>query len=106
MGTVVGQIAGEPPVVPRAQLLPLAARQSVLAGNADSHSRYVRLSHRRSTSRTLPPGQEYLRYGSACSSGSWTRLPETAYYAKGRSIPRSDRSSAAPFVANVGTGTI
>ena len=38
VGALVGRAAGEPPVVSRAQLLPLAARQPVVAGGPDRRS--------------------------------------------------------------------
>ena len=47
VGALGGRGAGEPPLVPGAELLPLAARQPVLAGGADGDPRHLGAGHRR-----------------------------------------------------------
>ena len=54
VGALGGRAAGEPPVVPRAELLPLAARQPVVAGGADGRARCLRPAADRGGGRRPP----------------------------------------------------
>ena len=63
VGALGGRAAGEPPVVPGAELLPLAARQPVVGGGADRDPRHLGPPHRRRGRAGRLPGAADVRDG-------------------------------------------
>ena len=85
VGALGGRAAGKPPLVSRAELLPLAAREPVVGRRADGHPRHIGAADRWRGRAGRLPGPADLRHGAARGGGPGAGVSNAAAAAAARS---------------------